>query len=186
MYFLLSSCENPTILQIIMFCKIIFQIICIAIPIALIVMFFVDFTKNVMASDASVQKKNLSIAIKRIIYAVVLFLLPTIIALVMNMLSNLGFSIGDCSSNATKEKIEYYKQLEKDEIKQEEEKRKENIKFDTDDEKLNIHKSETNNDTSDEDSSTSNSSDDSSKPDVKKTVVDGVTYFDGVLIVNKT
>ena len=59
--------------------------------------------------------------------------------------------------------------------------RKENIKFDTDDEKLIIHKSETNNDTSDEDSSTSNSSDDSSKTDVKKTVVDGVTYFDGVL-----
>lgn len=108
----MHSCSNPDVLKVIYFITIIIDIIKIGIPIILIVMGFVDITKAVVASDNGVQKKAVTLFIKRIIYAIAIFLVPTIVSVTMVVLGN---SIGDptttnftdCIENATKDKINH-------------------------------------------------------------------------------
>ena len=114
MYILLKACENPDILRIIYLAKKILNIVFIIVPVALVVFIIIDLFKNVTNGDnEKTVKDNNKIAIKRLIYAILLFFVPTIVTVVMNLLSAVGITseYKQCIDNATKEKIEYYQNI---------------------------------------------------------------------------
>lgn len=65
--------------------KVVFNTIQIFVPILLILMGAIDFVKAVMASDDKVGKDSVSKFIKRVLSAITIFFLTTIVVVVMNM-----------------------------------------------------------------------------------------------------
>ena len=65
----------------------ILKVVFIAIPIILIIMGSIDFTKAVMAGKEDDIKKSQNAFVKRIIAAVILFFVPIIVSIVMNFLN---------------------------------------------------------------------------------------------------
>lgn len=120
----MAVCTNPEILKVIAFFLMIIDIVKIIIPIALIVIGIIDFSKAVISSDESAQKKSATLFGKRLIYAVLVFIAPWMIEVVMTTLGDLLGKEGmtnftDCITNS--ENIFYYEQLAN--IKKEEEKK---------------------------------------------------------------
>lgn len=105
----MDACTNPDILKVIYFFTLIVDIVKIIIPIVLIILGIVDFSKSVITSDEKVQKKTVSIFIKRIIYAVLIFAVPWIIEVLMVTLGDLiggeKINFTDCIDNANSECI---------------------------------------------------------------------------------
>ena len=84
----LTPCEQPDILQIIRIIKTIMKIICIVIPICVFIFVTIDFAKNVIASSEKDIEVNKKIALKRILMGVAVFLVPTIVMAVNNILGS--------------------------------------------------------------------------------------------------
>lgn len=105
---IVDACTNPDILRVIYFAKLILDIVKIVIPIGLIIMGMIDFSKSVVTSDDGVQKKNMQLFIKRVIYAVLVFAVPWIVETLIVTLGNLteGVNFTDCLENANSECIE--------------------------------------------------------------------------------
>ena len=80
-----KACGGADVVRILKFVWTLLDIVLFAIPIGLILIVMIDFGKNVMAGKEDEMKKNLNIAIKRIIYAVVLFLVPTIVSFAISL-----------------------------------------------------------------------------------------------------
>lgn len=118
----LDFCTEPSILKVILYIKIILQYACIIIPIGLILMIAVDFFKNVIAKDENEMKQNSKITIKRIIYTIAIFFVPTIVDLVVNIVNDsiesLNVDYKSCITNI--DNIEYYEFLEAARKEQEE------------------------------------------------------------------
>ena len=74
----IKDCGGADILRILKFVFILIDLVFFIVPIGLIIMLMIDFGKNVIAGKEDEMKKNLNMVIKRIIYCVVLFLVPTI------------------------------------------------------------------------------------------------------------
>jgi len=96
----LFSCTDGTqaaegIIRIFSLVKSFLTLIQIAVPIGLIIMGTIDFSKAVMASDEDKMKKAQVIFIKRIIYALLVFLVVIIVRFTMNFISG---SSNDTSS----------------------------------------------------------------------------------------
>ena len=77
--------------------KFVLNVICIAIPIILIVLIVLDLAKIVTAGNANddkVKKEVTSKVVTRIIFAVLIFLVPTIVKLIFGLipLNNSGLS----------------------------------------------------------------------------------------------
>ncbi len=126
--FTTSACENPYVLKIILFGSNFIKIFYYLIPVILIVMLSIDFSKNVIfANDQSLVQKNVQTAIKRVIYIIVLFLVPTIVSAVLNLVENSNTfatniikSYNSCIENT--KKIPYYERMFKYKVEQEEKK----------------------------------------------------------------
>lgn len=73
--------------------------IAIIIPIALMVYGIIDLGKAVIASDEKEVKAAQSRLIKRVIYAVVIFLVPALVSLVMNIVA-LGADQGETDTTS--------------------------------------------------------------------------------------
>lgn len=58
------------------------------VPIVLIALGSIDLTKAVIAGEEKKIKENQQILIKRVIAAVIVFLVPTIVSVVMNLIGN--------------------------------------------------------------------------------------------------
>lgn len=101
-------CENPEILKVIQFFLIIFDAVKIIVPIALIVIGTIDFSKSVTTSDETVQKKSIQLLGKRILYAILIFAVPWIVEVIIESLGNLTKDVNftDCLTNANKNKIQ--------------------------------------------------------------------------------
>ena len=82
------SCGGADVLRIIKFVFVLLDFVLFIIPVGLIIMMMVDFGKNVMAGKEDEMKKNLNIAIKRVMYCVVLFLVPTIVSFVIGIVAD--------------------------------------------------------------------------------------------------
>ena len=54
----MDACNNPDILRVIYFIKILIEIIMIIVPIGLIIMGLLDFSKSVVTNDENARKKN--------------------------------------------------------------------------------------------------------------------------------
>lgn len=100
-----SICMNASFLATVLFIKKIIEIIIIIIPIALILLVTIDMAKAVMANDDNEIKKAQNLAIRRIIYAVVIFLVPTVIDATFNLLGKEIEGLS-CYSNATEENVD--------------------------------------------------------------------------------
>lgn len=89
-------CGGADVLRILRFVFILLDMVCWIVPMGLIVMLMVDFGKNVIAGKEDEMKKNLNMAIKRIIYCIILFLVPTIVNFAVGIVSNVGVEAAKC------------------------------------------------------------------------------------------
>ena len=105
---IVDACTNPDILRVIYFAKLILDIVKIIIPVGLIIMGMIDFSKSVVTSDEGSQKKNVKLFVKRIIFAVLVFAVPWIVETLIVSLGNLtdGVNFTDCLENAESDCIE--------------------------------------------------------------------------------
>ena len=88
-----TDCGGADILRILKFVFILIDLACFLVPIGLIIMIMLDFSKNVIAGKEDEMKKNVSIVIKRLIYCVVIFLVPTIVNFAVKLVSDTGDNI---------------------------------------------------------------------------------------------
>ena len=117
----MDACNNPDILRVIYFIKILIEIIMIIVPIGLIIMGLLDFSKSVVTNDENARKKNLNLFIKRVIFAVLLFAMPWIVRTFMHLLSTTGLDSDfvTCYENANSEKIKELDEISKAEEEKE-------------------------------------------------------------------
>ena len=113
MYILYNACEDIAILKVVMIIMNVFKMICIIAPIILILLLCVDFGKNVIAGNEDEMKENLNKAIKRVIACIFIFLVPSLVSLVVNILGDLGVNYTECITNANKEYISMLAQQKK-------------------------------------------------------------------------
>ena len=91
--FILGVCDNISVLGVILFIRNLIKIICIITPILLLLFLTIDFFKAVIESDSDRMEKVKAIAIKRIVYALFVFLVPSIVNGAMSLLGdNTSFS----------------------------------------------------------------------------------------------
>ena len=88
MFFLDSYCGD--LYPIIRLIKMFINLIRFAVPIALILFVTIDFVKAVIANNEDEMKKAQSIVIKRLIYAVAVFLVVSLVMLVMDLVADTG------------------------------------------------------------------------------------------------
>lgn len=85
---LIDLCSEPTFLGIIFFIKQLLKIVWILIPIGLILMAMVDLAKSVLANGTDEMAKNGKVLIKRTILCVALYLIPTFVNAVINLIGD--------------------------------------------------------------------------------------------------
>lgn len=104
MYFLLDACQHPAILRTLYFGKIIKDIIFTIIPIGIVLMTLIDFSKAVIAGKEDEQQKAVKLIPKRIMYAIIVFAIPWVVHILMKTLSNLKLNVATdyqlCIDNA--------------------------------------------------------------------------------------
>ncbi len=120
MYLLLSGCENPDVLSVIYFIEKILNVVFIIIPIGLILFITIDLVKTILNGDDKAEKTNNKIIVKRLILAIAIFFVPTIITLLTNLMSNAGIEFATeykkCM-NVTKERIDEARKKQEEEDK---------------------------------------------------------------------
>lgn len=121
MYFLLDACQNPSVLRVLYFGILFKNIFFVVAPIGLVLMIILDFSKAVIAGKEEEQKKSVQLIPKRIMYAMLIFIIPWVISILMNTVENLGLDIGgdynQCIKNAKSGNFEYYEHLQEIEDK---------------------------------------------------------------------
>ena len=120
----IPTCELPYVLQVIYFFKLIFDIVKVLLPICLIILVMVDFFKCLVTGNENEQKNTSKLALKRIMYAIVVYAIPYVVSLVVGILGNLIPDYNLCITNATKENIDIYVKKYEEAKKLEEEKNK--------------------------------------------------------------
>ena len=96
-----------------MFAKELLRIIFFAIPIGLIVLISFDLAKNVISGKVDDMQKNLNVALKRVVMAVIVFFIPSIVGFAINGLGNNDIGYFNCITNANKDKIAEQEEFEK-------------------------------------------------------------------------
>lgn len=126
---MLETCQHPGVLRALYFVYLLLDVIFIVVPIGLIIMLLIDFSKAVIAGEDDKAKKSTKIVVKRIIYAVLIFAMPWIVNLFLEFLSYAGFSTDylDCRENAMSGNFAYYDKLYEEEQSKIEEERKRRI-----------------------------------------------------------
>lgn len=87
------------IVQVIAIVRLVMNVICIVVPIVMIVLGTIDLFKAVTASKDEEIKKKQQTLIKRIIAGILVFLVPTIVSLLMNLIGA-GGNWATCWNNA--------------------------------------------------------------------------------------
>jgi len=97
----LSSCGPSAVLRIFYFLKLILDILFVAIPIGLIVLLIIAFAKMVISGDEGKRKKMFSLAMNRLLYAAIIFFVPTVVNIFCGILSEVGAEYTDCYTDLT-------------------------------------------------------------------------------------
>lgn len=100
----MSVCNDVTILNLIYTFKRIIEFAKIIVPIILIILVMVDIVKTISTAEIDNKKLYKSVS-KRIIAAVLVFLIPSILNLVLNAIPTTGSNPLMCYQSATKERI---------------------------------------------------------------------------------
>ena len=77
--FILAECNQLGLMGALLFIKNIIKIICVAVPVLLLLFLTIDFVRATIEGDSEKMDKVKNVAVKRIIYAVIVFLIPTIV-----------------------------------------------------------------------------------------------------------
>ena len=93
MYFLIEVCQNPGVLRALYFIDLLINALFVIVPISLIIMLLVDFFRATISNDDT-AKKSAKMAGKRIISAVLVFCVPWIVNVLMELLTSAGFQTG--------------------------------------------------------------------------------------------
>lgn len=112
MYILLDACQHPGVLRVLYFGLLILDIVFTVLPIGLIVMLLIDFSKAVISNDEKTVKGT-KIVVKRIVNAMIVFCIPWIVSVFMNLLNGagLGEEYASCITNARSGNLDYYDKL---------------------------------------------------------------------------
>jgi len=118
----LNACEKADFLSLISYLKIIIEFIAILVPIALIIMVGVQLGRIVLGDQKIIPAVTKSIVVK-LIAAVAVFFIPTLVNLVMSLLGQANFSASECWNNANSTTIAHYKTKEDGEKQREKDER---------------------------------------------------------------
>lgn len=124
-----NPCEISGVLKVILFAKTLLDYVCVIVPIGLIIMVSIDIGKNVIAGHEDDMKKNVNIAMKRIIYCMCIFLVPSVVDLMVGLVDDATTEL-DATRSSCKENlknIDYYEELEKIRMEKEEANQKNTI-----------------------------------------------------------
>ena len=91
MFLLAGSCEMTELLPVISAVKFILKVIQYVVPVVLIIFGSIDLIKAVIAGKEDDIKKNQQTLFKRIIAAVIVFLVPLIVSVVMGLIGGDDF-----------------------------------------------------------------------------------------------
>lgn len=83
---ILSICDSAEVLKVMKIVKILIQIIRIAVPIMLIVSSMITFAGAVADASAD-NSKAIQISIKRIVAAIIIFFIPLVVRVTINLVS---------------------------------------------------------------------------------------------------
>lgn len=104
---ILAKCGDQDLLTILGVVRAAINVLVFVIPIILIVLGIVDLSKAVISSDEKKTKEAQKMFLTRVIYAVVIFLVPTIVSLLFNLLPDAvfgneidGYTWRDCWNEA--------------------------------------------------------------------------------------
>ena len=98
----MNACTNPDVLKVIFFGKLLVNIVKTVVPIGLIVFGMFDFSKGLIGGEGGGKKGANILFFKRLLYAILIFLVPWIVEVVIVSLGDLadGVNITDCLQNA--------------------------------------------------------------------------------------
>lgn len=102
----LSICDNPEVLEVMMIIKIIVQGICIIVPIILIVKLCIEFMKEITSDSKNIGSDINKIITYRAIAAIIIFFIPSFIKLIVYVADSDANSYYSCIENATPEMID--------------------------------------------------------------------------------
>lgn len=121
-----SACMSSSVLATILFIKKLIKILSIIVPAILIVLLSIDFAKAVVSSDGDGIKKAQKLALKRIIYGIVVFFVPMIVDVSFGLLDSKDIS-KSCFTNASDEVVNALIQADKEKLIESEKEREELI-----------------------------------------------------------
>jgi len=107
----LRACEDSNFLSTILFMKSIMEFICIIVPIILIVMVSIQLGKIVLGDEKIIPNVTKSI-ISKMIAAVLVFFVPTLVNLFLSLMGNSNFTATMCWNNANSTTIAKYRAVE--------------------------------------------------------------------------
>lgn len=110
MYLLTSFCENSGVLRVLYFMKLLFNILLTILPLIVIITTIIGIFKIVIDGKTDTMKNTLFISFKRIIAALIVFLIPTIMDFVFTSLVEANLDFATCFTNA---ELDYIKEREK-------------------------------------------------------------------------
>lgn len=97
-----NPCDDINVLRIFVLVREVLKVVFTIVPIILIVLVMIDIAKNVIAKNDEDMDKNKKLAIKRAIYAVFIFFVPTVVNIFMGAIGDLASDYSSCM-NVTKE-----------------------------------------------------------------------------------
>ncbi len=113
-----NICTNPNVLTVFLILKYAFNIICILVPIILMIRFI--FILFPVITSGEKLNETVGKMVKSAIAAIVVFLLPSILNFIFTDIVDLsGLEISQCFTNSSVDKIEHYKELEKQKSEEE-------------------------------------------------------------------
>ena len=101
---ILDVCNVPDVLKVLKIIRLVIVIIKIVVPIILIISCMLDYAKTV-GNAGEIGDTN-KLIVKKVIAAVLIFLIPTFVGMIVHMADPNGVSYIGCLNNATSEKIE--------------------------------------------------------------------------------
>lgn len=121
----IPDCGPSAVLKTILFVRTLMEVLEWGVPILLIVMITVDVTKAVISPNEENMEKCFALALKRLVYAVMFILVPTIINASINLLDSVGVDGISCYNDVNNTVIASAEAMEAKERAIEEEKMKE-------------------------------------------------------------
>ena len=113
----MNLCTDPDMLKLFLFLKIAFKLLFTILPIIVLIQCTIDIFKSVISTKVEeTLKEGLAKNTKRLISALVVFLLPGIFTFIFTDLAPVDSGINQCFTNATSEKIEELEIIYKQEM----------------------------------------------------------------------